>query len=554
MTEPKSPRDDAPAGPDSTRTATAVVTASLSLACVSALAGLGVPGLTCVAAAGVGFAAVVRTLSRLVVVYVTVVAIGIVVAGRIVSADALLVPSAVPAPDGFADTCAGLWISVAVTAGALSAHLAGRRMARLPTSCPAPITTARLAAPVREGSPVAADVRRRARSPMSSPTVSAQVAGGRDAARRMTVAVLAAAGLAAAGQAYLVAAGSLGVSAQYAGGTTGGGYLGLLAAVGPLLAGAALLATSQRHSPSPGLRGLAWLEFLAHAGLLVLTGFRGAAPALCLATLLAAGATAGTATAPGAPAAPGVGVGNGQRRDGGRVTLARRAGVVAAAVAAIGGLFVAGSSVRAGQAASAGYQSTTPGSLAEVVIRRLDYRPYLLRALEVKDDPEVRSVVALRDQAGVLVPRLLYPGKPTADQGRRISHAVFDLPADLPTSSTITAFGDGVVNLGLVGAMGLLGVWVLVLDGVFRRVAGAASVSGYALRIALLETAFDTAPPPILQLATAVRTLCAVGVVLMLLATITRGRRRIIASPTLPRPLSATARTPAGASPVRSPP
>lgn len=79
-------------------TATAMVTAGLCLTGVGVAAGGGAPGLVCLVIALLGFVSLLRTLSRLVIVYVTVVTITMVVAGRIVSANALLVPSAIPAP------------------------------------------------------------------------------------------------------------------------------------------------------------------------------------------------------------------------------------------------------------------------------------------------------------------------------------------------------------------------------------------------------------------------------------------------------------------------
>ncbi|MCK9923021.1 hypothetical protein MXD61_14270 [Frankia sp. AgPm24] len=521
-------------------TATAMVTAGLCLAGVGIAAGGGAPGPVCLVIALLGFVALLRTLSRLVIVYVTVVTITMVVAGRIVSANALLVPSAIPAPrDDLADTCAALWIAVAATAGTISAHRARRR---------------------------------RARRHATGGAAAAEATSAEAAALRMTWGVLALSALAAAGQAFLLAAGAVGVSAQYAGGTSGAGYPGLLAAAGPVLAGAALVSahadrtsdpehptgprrtagpkhpTGPRRTagpgrtagtrrigglgrmPSIGLRTAAWAMFAVQAVLLVLTGFRGAAPQLCLAALLA-GAGVGADRGVLADA-------RGGQRTGRCPVWLSRAGRAVLAVSVIGGLFVAGSIVRSDLADASGYQfgasNPTSGPLGTVVVRRLDYRPYLLRALELRDDPGARAAVRLDDQLGVLVPRFLYPNKPTADQGRRLSHAVFDLPPDLPTSSTITAFGDGVINLGLVGAMLLIGAWVLVLDTMFRAAGRGRSVAACALRIMVLQAAFDTATPPIMQLATSLR---ALGILSLLLATLAMLTRRI-------RPATASASQP----------
>ncbi|SNQ47352.1 hypothetical protein FRACA_1840008 [Frankia canadensis] len=85
-----------------------MMTSGLFFGLMVILAGLGAPGLVCLAVALAGFTVTQRALSRLVVVYGAMVTLNIAVAGRVFSANTMLPPGSAPAEDGFADTCAAL--------------------------------------------------------------------------------------------------------------------------------------------------------------------------------------------------------------------------------------------------------------------------------------------------------------------------------------------------------------------------------------------------------------------------------------------------------------
>ncbi|WP_251750167.1 hypothetical protein, partial [Frankia sp. AiPs1] len=180
-------------------------------------------------------------------------------------------------------------------------------------------------------------------------------------------------------------------------------------------------------------------------------------------------------------------------------------------------LFLLGSAVRATISAEHGQHGPAPvsvGQTPEAIARRLDYRPYLLRALDQRHDPDARQAVALADQAAGAVPRFLYPDKPPVDYGHAVSYAVFELPREVPTFSTITAFGDAALNLGLGGATLLLFGWMLALDFCYRRCA-ATTVPMVAIRILLIQMAFDVGSPPVLATVTLARSVAVLGIVLI---------------------------------------
>nr|MDT0666227.1 hypothetical protein [Micromonospora sp. DSM 115978] len=101
-------------------------------------------------------------------------------------------------------------------------------------------------------------------------------------------AVLVASGVTLAVHVTLLVDQRVGVPAQLAGGSSGGGYLGLLATAGALLAAGCLLRLRAEGRFRSWPAALAVTVFTGHLGALVFTGFRSAAPLLCLALFLTA--------------------------------------------------------------------------------------------------------------------------------------------------------------------------------------------------------------------------------------------------------------------------
>lgn len=289
-------------------------------------------------------------------------------------------------------------------------------------------------------------------------------------------------------QASLIAAGAIGVAAQYAGGSSGGGYAGLLGQIGPpLAAGAVLASRAAGHLRWP--LGMAATGLLvAHLLLLALTGFRGGGPSLLLVLPFAAAGAAGQPRVRSWPAV---------------------AGALAAAMVA---LFLFGAAIRTQAAtqvnARGGIETTVgTGNLTSTVAERLDYVPVLAQAIYLRHDTQARSAVRLSDQVLAATPRFISHHKKPVAYGELVAVAFFGMPPGAPTASTITTLGDGIVNLGLAGALLMLGAYLALLDAVFRHVGGRPTPRNLVVLVILAQMAFDIGSPVILAAIGTVRTL-----------------------------------------------
>jgi hypothetical protein len=85
-----------------------------------------------------------------------------------------------------------------------------------------------------------------------------------------------------------------------------------------------------------------------------------------------------------------------------------------------------------------------------MIAERLDYSTYLDAGIVTRDDPTVAEAVSWKLQLQGLVPRVLWPAKPTVDYGQRVSVAVYGV-RDGNNSATITSIGDTLINFKVPG-------------------------------------------------------------------------------------------------------
>ena len=313
------------------------------------------------------------------------------------------------------------------------------------------------------------------RTSRSSPRFRAAVYG-----RRITPAVFVAI-LSLLAEYALVARGSFGVAGQYATGDSGGGYLGLLVQIGPPSAAGALLATLGRPTRTTNDLFVPAALVALQAVALTFSGFRGAAPLYVLAVALCSFRPAASKL---------------------RAPLGRRVIVGTTLICFVGALFLHGASVRQSAATAAG--STAPhislSNALPTVVQRFDESTYLARADESRDLPAVKEAVSLRNQLGAIVPRFLYPSKGNIDYGQQMSIAVYGAPANTRNSSTVTTFGDAIINVGLPGGFVLVAIYYFLVDAVFRRMRKAATVRALSVRVALVTAALNLEAPAGLNL------------------------------------------------------
>jgi hypothetical protein len=279
---------------------------------------------------------------------------------------------------------------------------------------------------------------------------------------------------------------SYGIAGQLATGVSGGGYLGLLAEVGPPMAAGALLSTLGRPEASKG-------RLVLSAGLVVLTavsltfsGFRGAAPSYIIAIMLCA-----------------VGV----RKPSKNRANWRWVFGVSLVVGFIVGLFALGVASREDALSTAGVSQNkiSLSNFLPTVIQRFDESTAISKAQEVRNDPNARRAVSILDQGAVIVPRFLYPAKGVVDYGHQVSVVIYGEPDAAHNSSTVTTFGDALINLGFEGAVALLVAYVFIFDTAFRRVGATSSVTSMSIRVAVFVALMDLEAPVMLSLISLVR-------------------------------------------------
>ncbi|WP_239372493.1 hypothetical protein [Frankia sp. Cj5] len=302
----------------------------------------------------------------------------------------------------------------------------------------------------------------------------------------------------------LITSGATGVAAQLAGRTSGGGYLGLFGQTGAAIAGGVVLAAHATGRGRSATGIAAALLVVLHAVTLAFTGFRSAGPLLLCAIVLARV------------------TGSSRRR------RAKQAAVILALSAGGIGLFLAGSAIRtditaqAGPRSGGGPPSVELSNLVDVVTARIDYREYLARAIELRDDSSAREAVNLRDQFGAAVPRVLNPNKPSVDYGARISQAYFGISTNIRTSSLITSFGDGIVNFGVTGTVLAIGLYVIGLDRIYRTLGEAPTAGRLALRIITVSVVIDIAPSVVMSAIEIARDSIFTGTTLLIATWLTR--------------------------------
>jgi hypothetical protein len=70
--------------------------------------------------------------------------------------------------------------------------------------------------------------------------------------------------------------------------------------------------------------------------------------------------------------------------------------------------------------------------------------------VELRNETAVQDAVSWRAQLRQLIPRILWPQKPTVDYGYRVSVAIYGIESG-HNSSTITTIGDVLINFRLYG-------------------------------------------------------------------------------------------------------
>jgi hypothetical protein len=285
----------------------------------------------------------------------------------------------------------------------------------------------------------------------------------------------------------LLSANSFGVAGQYATGVSGGGYLGLLAAAGPPSAAGALLTLLGR--PSAARRAL-----VVSAGLVVLeavslatSGFRGAAPLYIIAVLLCS-----------------VGVWGPSKNH----SVDKRVFASVLVIGFVTGVYVLGVSVRENAIASAGLKGSAALSISNIlptVIQRFDESRYIDSAQEFRNDPAALAAVSFRNQVAAIVPRALFPDKGIVDYGQQVGIAIYGEPTSTRNSSTVTTFGDALINLGLVGAVIFLAVYVFAFDLTDRKLRSVGTLPTLSVRVVIVGAALDLEAPAVLNVIGMVR-------------------------------------------------
>lgn len=160
------------------------------------------------------------------------------------------------------------------------------------------------------------------------------------------------------------------------------------------------------------------------------------------------------------------------------------------------------------QATAVGHGNTTALSLSRLpgtVVKRFDEMSALSAGLNA-DGPTAKRAVRMDHQFEILVPRVLWPGKPVFNYGEQVSVAIYGVPASYYTSSTVTWLGDLYLNGGLPAVL----VAGVVLAAMARRIFDLA-VEGPVFivltAVLFLELLFNAELPLVLNFAGDLRSL-----------------------------------------------
>lgn len=217
----------------------------------------------------------------------------------------------------------------------------------------------------------------------------------------------------------------------------------LLAAVP---AGIGVLYWMVRLSPQYGARWRSWtrLAVIVQSILMLFSGFRGAAPAFLL-TVWLVGRT--------------YGVERSAARAGKTVRFVR----IGASVLVVGTLIQIAAFQRAQISRDLGRgvtEGTRTFSLSDPLAfaDRFDYVAFAGPALNADVTPAAKAAVSPVRQLQALIPRVLWPGKPAILYGEEVGLALFNVPREYHSSSTITFLGDlfvqgGAILVVIVGAL-----------------------------------------------------------------------------------------------------
>lgn len=246
--------------------------------------------------------------------------------------------------------------------------------------------------------------------------------------------------------AALVLTHQVGYSAQISTGrTTPTGILGAISGLAAVLS-AAYFATALKTGSH---RTMATCFVLIEASVLSLAGFRGQGVAYVVAILVSFFVLRSRNT---------------------RWSLPRLVALAVACLALFAMLFSLGSAVRSQQASTLGVTSEGTREVfgidaLKAISRRLDMAESLASGYRYRDDAVVRDRLAWKDQALAFVPRVLWPEKPDANYGQRVSVYVYGLPFGA-SSSTITTIGDVLLNSNFLGVATVAWAWGFLISRV----------------------------------------------------------------------------------------
>jgi len=232
--------------------------------------------------------------------------------------------------------------------------------------------------------------------------------------------------------AYLSLSGGSGYEAQLIDGrSTPAGVLGTLSVTGPVVTIMLLLAHMRSGTRSIGVIGFAGVQMLV----LGLSGFRGASVVFLLALLLGAALTLPS---------------NSVWRRKSRLVI-----ILPVLLGLTVSTLVLGASVKNAAAtrlgvASSGTELVTLDNALLGAATRFQLSSSLNTAIEYEHDAAAREAVSWAAQLQAVVPRVLWPEKPTVDYGQRVSVAMYGLTYG-ESSSTVTTIGDQLLNFGPIG-------------------------------------------------------------------------------------------------------